>query len=168
MLRARNACLAATLALLLGACTKDQTSFPSLARRPAERITTSPPAPPPPPPPAAPDPALLERIEVLIGSARSADARFRAGEARARSAVSAAAGAAIASEAWSLATIALSELEASRSQAMIALAEIDTLYARAVIDGTDSQALEKARATVLELVGEEDKVLAELSSRIAS
>lgn len=168
MLQARNACLLAVLALVLGACTKDQTSFPSLARRPAERISADPPAPPPPPPPAAPSAALLEKIEALLDAARSADTRFNAAQDKASSLAKAAAGAEIASEAWSVAVMALSELETRRSQVMIALADLDALYAGAVVDGADSQALAAARQAVLELVEREDRVLGELNALLKS
>jgi hypothetical protein len=116
---------------------------------------------------AAPDPALLARIEALVAKARTADARFRARTAGARALVSAAGSAPVASEAWSVATIALSELEAARSEAMIALAELDTLHARAVVDGTESAELANARGAVMALVGEEDAVLGELRGRQA-
>lgn len=163
MLQARNACLLAVLALVLSACTKDQTSFPSLARRPAERISADPPPPPPPPPPAAPSAALLEKVEALLAAARSADARFNAAQGKASSLTKAAAGAEIASEDWSVAVMALSELETRRSQVMIALADLDALYAGAVVDGADSQVLQAARQVVLDLVEQEDRVLGELN-----
>jgi hypothetical protein len=157
-------------ALVLSACAKDEAGFPSLARRPAERINTpvADATPTPEPPPAAPDPALLARIDGLVAKARGADARFQTRSGPARALVNAAAGAPVASEAWSVATIALSELEAARSEAMIALADLDALYARAVIDGTGSAALTQAREAVVGMVGEEDRVLAELQGRLAS
>lgn len=168
MLQARNACLLAALTLVLGACTKDQTSFASLARRPAERISVDQPAPPAPPPLAAPDPALLTRLDAMAQAARSADERFRAAEAKTRALVKAAAGAEIASESWAVATVALADLEASRSQTVIVLADIDALYARAVVDGADSQAIAGARQAVLFLVAREDKVMAELNALLKS
>jgi hypothetical protein len=111
--------------------------------------------------------ALIERIAALEAKARSAHERFVARSGPARSLVAAAAGAPVASESWSVATIALSELEAARSEAMIALADLDALHARAVVDGTDSPVITKAREAVLALVGEEDRVLGGLQGRLA-
>jgi hypothetical protein len=161
--------LPAALALGLSACANDQGTFPSLARRPAERLNTPVPdaTPAPEPTQAAPDPALLERIAALEAKARAAHARFGARTGPVRATATAAAGAAVASEAWSVATIALSELEAARSETMIALADLDVLYARAVVEGTDSAALAKAREAVVALVGEEDRVLGELHGKLS-
>ncbi len=169
MQRSLSLILAAASALALAACGKDQGEFPSLARRPAERLNTPVPAATPTavPAQAAPDPALLERIAALEAKARSAHERFIARSGPARSLVAAAAGAPVASESWSVATVALSELEAARSEAMIALADLDALYARAVIDGADSPALSKSREAVVALVSEEDRVLGELQGRLA-
>jgi hypothetical protein len=169
MRRSRYLILPAAFALALPACTRDQGEFPSLARRPAERLNTPMPEPAPSPDPtqAAPDPALLERIAALEAKARTAHERFTSRSGSARALVAAAAGAPVASENWSVATVALSELEAVRSEAMIALADLDALYARAVVEGTDSAALSKAREAVVALVGEEDRVLGELQGRLA-
>ena len=162
--------LPVSVALGLTACAKDQSEFPSLARRPADRLNTPMPeaAPAPAATPAPPDPAWLDRIVALEAKARAAHVRFGARTGPARTLVAAASGAPVASEAWSVATIALSELEAARSEAMIALADLDALYARAEVDGTDSPALTAARAAVIALVREEDSVLGELHGRLAS
>jgi hypothetical protein len=169
MRSAKSTCLLAVCALALTACSNDQGGFPSLARRPAERLNTpvTEATPSPDPTPALPDPVLLGRIAAFEAKAETAHERFVARTGQARALVSAAAGAPVASEAWAVATIALSELEAARSEAMIALADLDALYARAVVDGTDSPALVKARAAVIALVGAEDRVLAELQGRLS-
>lgn len=156
------------LTLGLSACTGDQGEFPSLARRPAERLNTPAPLPQLAPTPAEPDKALLERIAALKTQATTAHERFAARSGSARGLVAAAAGAPVASEAWSVATIALSELEAARSEAMVALADLDALYARAVVDGTASDALAASREAVVALVAEEDQVLADLNGRLAN
>ncbi len=170
MRRYQTACVLGLSALVLSACAKDQGNYPSLARRPAERLNAPAPDPAasPQPAPAAPDPVLLARIDNLVAKARTAHQRFVARSGPARSLVAGAAGAPVASEAWAIATIALSELEAARSEAMIALADLDALYARAVVDGTDSAALTQAREAVVALVGEEDRVLGELQGRLTS
>jgi hypothetical protein len=165
----RSFCLILPAALALSACAKDEGAFPSLARRPAERLNTPVPNATPSPEAtiASPDPALIERIAALEAKARSAHERFSARSGETRTLVAAAAGAPVASENWSVATIALSELEAARSEAMIALADLDALYARAVVEGTDSAALSKARDAVTGMVGEEDRMLAELQGRLS-
>jgi hypothetical protein len=169
MRRIQTICLLGLSALVLTACTKDEGAFPSLARRPAERLNTPAPdaTPTSGPTQAAPDPALIERIAVLEAKARTAHERFAARTGPARTAATAAAGAAVASEAWSVAAIALSELESARSETMIALADLDALYARAVVDGTDSAALADAREAVVALVREEDRVLGELHGKLS-
>lgn len=160
--------LLAVLALTLPACSTGPGEYPSLARRPAERLNAPAPDPGPMPPPvaAAPDPVLLGRIAALETQARTAHERFLARTGAARKLALAATGAPVASEAWSAATIALSELEAVRSEAMIALADVDGLHARAVVDGTDSRAIAEAREAILALIGEEDRVLGELQTRL--
>ena len=74
----------------------------------------------------------------------------------------------MASEGWSVATVAVADLESARSDAMIALAEIDALYAAARINGEDAALIALARDHVTGLVDSEDKVLADLRGRIAS
>lgn len=170
MIRSLSLILAVASAFALTACANSQDNFPSLARRPAERLNTPAPdaMPAPAPTQATPDPAFLERIAGQMAKARSAHDRFVAHTGPARALVAAASGAPVASEAWSVATIALSELEAARSEAMIALAELDGLYARAEVDGTNSPALTRARTTVMAIVGEQDQVLADLQGRLES
>jgi Meckel syndrome type 1 protein len=169
MRRIQTACLLGLSALVLTACTKDEGAFPSLARRPAERLNAPAPeaTPTSEPTQAASDPALIERIAALEAQARTAHERFSARTGPARTAATAAAGAAVASEAWSVATVALSELESARSETVIALADLDALYARAVVAGTDSAALAAAREAVVALVGEEDRVLGELHGKLS-
>ncbi len=81
------------------------------------------------------------------------------------------------SEAWALATVALADLEGARSEAMIALADLDQIYAAEQIGGTettgsapqaasgDGLAIAAARDQVVALVAEEDAVLAALKAR---
>ena len=154
--------------LALTACATDEGSYPSLAKRPQERITATWPPPPPPVPPApAPlEVATLERLDLLLAQARSADAGFRAKEGRARSLVAAATGAAMGSEAWAVASVAVAELEAARAKTMLALSEIDSLYAEARTAGRDTAPIETARQTVMAMIAGEDEVLASLRGRL--
>jgi hypothetical protein len=165
----RSILLLSAASLMLAACAKDQGEYPSLARRPAERISgTAPvvtPSPVPAPPPSA---ELTGNLDRLVAQARAADVRFRAIAPRTRSLVDAAAGAAVASESWSVATVALADLESQRSQAMIALADLDALYAAEGIKQGDTSVIAAARDQVIALVREEDAVLNQLKDGLRS
>ena len=159
------------LAILLAGCAADTTNYPSLARRPAERITGS--AEPvaadtPPPAPALPSPEVSARLAQLVAEAESAHRDFVAKRGRADELVAAARGAPVASESWAVASIALAELEAARSRAMIALADLDSLYASARVGGGPAEAIGAARQQVIALVGQEDAVLAQLRGALRS
>ncbi|WP_232730123.1 hypothetical protein [Novosphingobium kunmingense] len=162
--------LAATVPLLLSACSSAQGDFPSLARRPAERVSgTAPVAPSTEAPAPAPvDPQLAGTLDGMVAQARAADAKFRANAPRARALVGAAAGSAVASESWAVATVALADLESQRSQAMIALADLDALYAAKGIERADTTAIAAARDRVITIVSEQDQVLADLKGRLRS
>ena len=152
---------------LLGACSAADGRYPSLARREIERVTASPSVPPPPVPPKALSAELLGRAGALSADARRAHARFTDRRAQSSQAVAAASGAAVASEQWSLATAALAQLEASRSEAMVALAGLDRIYIDARYAGTDVSPLNPLLAEVKGMVAEEDAVIAALAGQIA-
>ena len=160
--------LLACAALALSACATDEGTYPSLAKRPGERISaTWPPAPPPPEAPPAPlDSASLNRLDGLLARVRSADARFNAKTARARSVVASAGRSAIGSEAWSVATVAVAELEAARAEAMVAMSELDSLYAAARTEGRDISQIDVARNQALAIIAEEDRVLDTLKGKL--
>ena len=155
------ALILAASSLILSACATDEAAYPSLAKRPAERVTaTWPPASPPPAPSPAPlDPETMGKLDGLVAQARRADGQFNGKVARARSLVSTARGAKMGSETWSVATVAVSELEAARAQAMVAMAELDSLYAEARTQGRDVTAIEAARQEVTAIVARQDGVL---------
>ncbi|MGH6787706.1 MAG: hypothetical protein ACREBO_12835 [Novosphingobium sp.] len=162
--------LVLTIAAMLAGCAGSAGDYPSLARRPVERISGTAPvaAPDPAPAPPAPlSPELAARLTQLGNRVVAAHGKFTAREARARSLVGAAGGAAIASERWAVATVALAELESARSEAMIALADLDALYAAARIAGEEAGVIGETRTRVLAVIGREDEVLAELRGRIA-
>ena len=71
--------LIASASLALGACSTNEGAYPSLTKRPAERITaTWPPAPPPPPPAPPPlDAATVSRLDGLLAQVTAADSRFQ-------------------------------------------------------------------------------------------
>ncbi len=158
------------LTLPLAACAAGNDGYPSLARRPAERVTgtAAPVAPVAELTPAPPSPELAGRLGQLIAQAQVADAKFTARAGETRRLVGAASGAAVASEPWSVATVALAALESARSDAMIALADLDALYAAERVAGGDGVATGEARDRVLTLVAGEDTVLADLRGRMRS
>lgn len=160
------------LAVLLSACASDTVNYPSLARRDVERAAaTSAPSPAPPPAPVAegPDPALSARLAGMVAAAREAHRRFAEARERAERSIAAGTGAAPGSEAWATASIALAGLESARSDAMIALADLDALYAEARVSGSGNPgAIASARDEVGTLIGEEDRVLADLRGRLGT
>lgn len=168
MLRRITPLLPACAALVLGACTTSEGTYPSLAKRPDERISaTWPPAPPAPEAAPAPlDPAAANRLDGLLAQVRSADARFHAKEGRARSLVDAAGLAPMGSEAWSIATVAISELEAARSQAMVAMSELDSLNVSARTEGRDVTQIDTARHQALAIIAQQDRMLDSLKGKL--
>lgn len=157
--------------LLLAGCAADYSTYPSLARRPAERVSgtaevvAAAPAPLPPAPPPSAD--LTTRLGQLSDQAQAAHTAFSTRRAEAQRIVAAGGGSAVGSEGWAQASIALAELETARSQAMIALADLDALYAAERTEGRDAAAIAATRDRVIGWIGEEDEVLAQLRGRIA-
>ena len=162
--------------ILLAACastgaTGNGGKYPSLATRPGERVSgiAEPVAAPAPPPATA---ATGSRIARLRAQAQAAHVRFGERRGSAASLSAAAQGAAVGSEAWSVAQIALASLESARSEAMIALADLDSLYvdaknAAVMTDGSgDVDAIGATRADVIGMIGEEDAILASLRGRL--
>ena len=157
-------------ALPLSACARDTGAYPSLARRPAERLTATFGV------PAAaevvvlpaPSAAVTGQVGPLVSAAQRADAKFRLREPRARSLVGSNGGAKIGSESWAVATIAVSELEVARAEAMLALADLDTLYNDTRVRGEDPGTIGAARDTVTGLIDRQDQVLGELRGRLGS
>jgi hypothetical protein len=175
MNRAFACLLPATFVLSLSACTTGGT-YPSLERRDAERITgTAQPVAPQteaPAPLPAPSAELTTRLSQLVEQARAAHARFGRTRADASRLIAAGGNAPVASESWSVANVALADLETTRSQTMIALAELDSLYADESLKaaGTggsgDASAVADAWREVTALVAEEDEILAGLRGRL--
>lgn len=174
MRRAPGLLLPLCLTLSLAACAAAK-SYPSLDRRPAERMSGSarPVAPetqPPAPVPASPQ--LATRLIQLVDRARAAHQRFAQKRGTAERLVASGGGSAPGSEGWAVATTALSALESERSDAMIALAELDQLYASESVSAAETgnyapvTAIAGARDQVTVLIGEEDGILAALRGRM--
>lgn len=177
MNRASLSLNAAALALALTGCAT-ASDYPSLARRPAERITGSAevaaPSPAPSPPPAPPSPQMAGRLAQLVEQARAAHAKFAARQGEAERLIGAASGSAVGSESWSVATIALADLESRRSEAMVALGELDAIYVGEAVQATETgepgnaDAASAAHAQVNGWLAEEDAVLDRLRGRLRS
>ncbi|MBA4086198.1 MAG: hypothetical protein C0491_00170 [Novosphingobium sp.] len=169
----RTAVIAALgAAMLLGGCA-DRDKFPSLARRPAEdAYRTAQATPPAPPAPAIMSEGMAKRLADLTAQARNAHSAFEGGRASATRAVSAARGAAKGTENWSVASLAVAQLETARARAGLPLAELDRLETEAsnrAVDGSDAdlKAVREARGEVEALVANETAVIDSLLSQLA-
>jgi hypothetical protein len=163
-------------ALFLAGCASTGRPYPSLERRPAERESgsMSPVAGATPTPEAPPmqTTGLAGQLDSLLARAQAADREFRAVEPRASRAVAAAAGSGVGSESWSLAQVQLAQLESARSNAMIALADLDAMYVAAKAAEVDAPSadvapIEAVRNRVIDLIAAEDDTLSALRGRVA-
>lgn len=193
------ALLAAASAIVLSGCASAD-DYPSLARRPAEGSVSPDPAicpaskeilaladeelgsgrvggsaqPAPtlsiPQAPTEPSRDLTTRLAQLVEQARAAHGRFGDRRPAAERVISAGSGAAQGSEAWATASIALSGLETARSDALIALGELDQRFAELTTAESastfDIEAVSAARDQVETIVMEQDAVLAGLRQRL--
>lgn len=163
---------AAIAALALTACaTPSQDRYPSLAIRDVERAQGQfepvPAAPLAVPPVAVPSSGpLADRLAALDAAATIAHRSFTSAAPRAERAAQAAAGAAIGSEAWATAQVALADLDSARSATAIALADLDTLMVAAAVQAEDIGAIEVVRQQVIAKVEQEDATLARLRARV--
>lgn len=168
--------LVASSILFVGGCAP-RSDFPSLARRPAEDVYAAARGPQPVPQPAsAPQPGvsegLPERLAALRAIAREAHASFIARQPAATRAVSAGAGAAKGTEAWSVASVAVAGLESARSRVGVPLADLDRLEVDAsnrAADGAeaDFKAVRETRAEVEALADQETQAIDSLLARLA-
>ena len=157
------------LAILLSGCGSTK-GYPSLERRAVETAVTAP-APPRAPKPVTDSesvsPALIADLDRWTHDAQVAHRAFTAKLPNTERLMAAVGDAALGSEAWSSAAIALGDLESARSKTMLALAELDQIYiadrlAHAV-DGLGNGALIGAAHDAVEaMVGQEDAKVAEL------
>jgi hypothetical protein len=156
--------------LVLSACTANSVAYPSLSRRPAERISgTAQPAPAQTEPaPAMADAPATDRIDALVAQAQAADARFAAREGDARKAAALAGGTAPDSREWSNATVALASLASARNDTQAALADLDALYVDARLTGRNGGTIDAARSTVREIADRQDATLNALEDGLAA
>ena len=137
---------------LLAACASSG-DYPSLAQRPAERVegTLTPAAPDATPaPPPAPSADLVERLAALRGEAAARHAEFTAALPVAQRLANAAGS--TGSDSW--------------ASAQVALADLDTLWVDATLDGGAREAIGATRSEVESLVRQEDEALARLRARV--
>lgn len=157
------------LAVPLAACATGADNYPSLAIRDAERIGGSLAAPQPEAPPAPLSPPgadLLARLGQLRSEAGSAHQAFLAAVPGTRRAVRAARGAAVESDRYASAQVALADLDSHRSRAAIALGDLDLLFADAVLAFELKEAIADTRDDVTDMIAQEDAVLEELRSAL--
>jgi len=150
--------LAAAASLLPG-CTKDQDLYPSLSIRDQERVTgVFDPVEAEPYVPPKPNPETLGKLGKLRADAEAAHTRFLAVAERTRGPAAAGRGAAVGSEAWAQAQVALGDLAAAHSEVMVPLAELDILYVETATEAGDITEIEEARSAVEALVTAEDRL----------
>jgi len=155
-----RASLLVLLGSSLGACTMAPDTYPSLAIREVERAAgTMQPAEPAADVAPAPPAAVLDRLDRLAAEAASAQSAFHTEAPRARAAVAAARGAGPGADSWALAQVAVAGLEASRSRAMIALADIDRIYVDAAVEGTELTRIAATRDRVAAQVDEQNAAI---------
>lgn len=162
------------MGLTLSGCSTSG-SYPSLERRAAERnYDLEAPAPTASAQDLAPaDPALSSRLTALRQQALDAHESFQRQVNSATRTVNAAQGAAVASDAWSVAQVALAQLESNRSSAMVALADLDELLvsaqkADAEKPTADLPAVSKVRNEVTGWIASQDATLAQLRGKLRS
>lgn len=158
-MRFNRVCFIAALASSLGACATPSDEYPSLAIRDVERAAALPPAEPVAYVPPAPPAATLDRLDQLAADAASANQAFLAEAPRTRSAVAAARGAEPGAESWSVAQVAVAGLQASRSKAMIVLADLDRIYVDAAVEGLALERIAATRDRVAAQVEEQDATI---------
>jgi len=111
-----------------------------------------------PAPTPAPDASMNERLAGLVEQARVAHQRFEARKGAVRQVV--VSGASLGSEAWARSSVAIAELESARSEAMIALADLDGMLAATQTGGGDPLPITAAIDQVSTWIGSEDRDLA--------
>ncbi len=159
--------LIAPCVLLVTACASTG-DFPSLAVRDSERVTgtlEAPPAPTYTPPPLST--ATVTTLGELAERVRSAHQRFLAEAATARATVARGAGSSAGTDTWSDAQVAIAGLQAIRSDAMIALADIDRIHVDTHVVGGDAAWTEQVRTEASALVAEEDRLIGALLGQLA-
>ncbi len=152
--------------LLLPACARDHTPFPSLGQRPAEKRGFAEPVAPPPEPVRA-DPVLDGRIGAIAATLAAARAGFDGDLARAERAAQAARGQAVGSERWLTAQVALAALDGWRAQTSALASDAGELAAnRAATLAAPYPALEAMQAALTAEVGRQSAAIDRLQAAL--
>lgn len=167
----------ATLALtaLLAGCLEPIDGRPSLARRDVElRERQAEAKAPPPPIETIADPALARDLTALLARADKAEADFAMARSAAQQATEAARGAAVGSEAWSVAQTRISALDAPRRELSQLLGDLEVLYvarlrqeAAGEVKPGGSAQIDQTRSHVLELIAAQDAVIDRLKASLS-
>jgi hypothetical protein len=114
--------------------------------------------------------ATVTRLETLIRAAQASASPFSKAMEPARAAVTSAAGAAVNSEPWVAAQVAISRLERTREASANALAEVDLIRRELVASGKnfDRDALAKFQNIVAEIDADQQAQVAALIGRLKS
>lgn len=152
----------------LAGCASPNGAYPSLAVRESERVVgvMAVPTAPSYAAPAA-DPAALADSERLLAQAQAAHQAFLKTAPTARSAVNAAQGSARDSDRWASAQVAIADLEASRAQLMIALADLDRLTIDAAVAGTQFSDLASKRDDIAQLSDSQTQLITSMLESLA-
>jgi hypothetical protein len=156
-------CLALPLFAVLAACAGDQSEYPSLDIRPAERASGTMQPPPAEPLLTPPPSATLDRLAQLTRDAEASHKAFLGQVAGTRLAITAGRGAAVGSDAWARAEAALADVRAARAKTMASLADLDRLFVDAGTQGQATDRIGAARDRVEGLLASEDRTVGELS-----
>ena len=154
------------LFIAVAACASPSEEYPSLAVRDIERVSGTMAVEPAPPLPQ-PAPATLAALDDLAATARAAHERFLAAAPQARAVADSAAGTQPGSDSWARAQVAIANLEAQRSQAMIALADLDRIYVEATTSGQDTDSISAVRSQIDVLVAQQDATIRSLLATLA-
>src|SRR5690606_8425724 len=107
--------------------------------------------------------AVLDQISALTKDAAEANANFTHSLGAARTAVRSGAGSSAGNDAWARAQVALANLQAERSKATVALAELDRLYIEAALGNADLSRLESARQEISGQVDAQSAIIRQLT-----
>ena len=157
-------CARAALLVLttgLAGCASTVAGYPSLAPRPIEQMSLAEPATPAAPSQVA-DPAVFARSASTIDRAHTADADFQRVLDQARVALAKGRGAAIGSDPWAAAQVALSRVEAAREPVIKEFADLDRARdtERTQTNGAEALAATQAFETVEQIDTAERDALA--------
>ncbi len=117
--------------------------------------------------PPATSAAALTQSEQLVAQAQAAHSDFLKTAPQTRNAVAAAQGAARDSDRWANAQVAIADLEGSRAQLMIALADLDRLTVNASVAGEQFAELAAKRDQIAQLSDTQSALISAMLQSLA-